>query len=113
MISCIHKHVHGISFISCTSVFAFAYATWHSCVLVGLHSDNPRHVCPEFGARMIVKSLLLTRVCSGSVASLRIGTWCKLGDLVADPPDTFPLISSRESFPAHEHLPGLYLVNLL
>ena len=91
----------------CTLVFAFAHATWHSYVLAGLHPDNPRSVCPDTGAWSIRDFLFLIGVHSGSVASPRIGTWLKLGDLIADPPDLFSLTDSRDPFSARDHLPDL------
>ena len=54
----------------------------------------------RFQSLNIGEFLLLIGVHSESVASPRIGTWRRLGNLVADPPDSFPCSSSRDSFPA-------------
>jgi len=35
------------------------HVTWHSYVLIGLHSDNSRPACPDSEFQTLVKFLLL------------------------------------------------------
>ena len=85
------------------------HATWHSYVLVGLHSDNFELACPNLGAWMLMNFLMLIRVRSGSIARPKIETWQKLGNVSDVLPDLSPLSDSQNPFLAREPLSILYV----